>query len=82
MNAVSSRAFDGDIGGAKRAADQGPVLITDHGRPAYVLMTYADYETLRRPQLSAAEALAMPEGGDFETEFPRVALAVRDQDFE
>ena len=29
MNAISSGAFDGDIGGAKRAADKGPVLITD-----------------------------------------------------
>ncbi len=82
MNALSNRAFDQDTGAAKKAAEQGPVVITDGGSPAYVLMTYAAYEKLRRPHLSAAEALAMPEGGDFETEFPRLPWKVRDVDFD
>ena len=82
MSALSSRAFNQDTSAAKRAAEQGPVVITDRGRPAYVLMTYAACERSRGPQLSAADALAMPEDGEFETEFPRVALAARDIDLE
>jgi prevent-host-death family protein len=82
MNAFSSRDFNQDTGRAKKAAERGPVVITDRGRPAFVLMTYADYESLRGPELSIAEALAMPEGGDLEIEFPRVSLPFRDVDFD
>jgi hypothetical protein len=46
---ISSRAFDQDVGKAKRAADEGPVTITDRGRPAYVLMTHEDFERLSGP---------------------------------
>jgi prevent-host-death family protein len=45
MAKLSSRVFNQDVGRAKRAADEGPVVITDRGKPAYVLMTY---ETFRQ----------------------------------
>ena len=32
----SSREFNQDTSGAKKAAAQGPVFITDRGRPAYI----------------------------------------------
>lgn len=31
---VSARAFNHDVSAAKRAADVGPVMITDRGEPA------------------------------------------------
>ena len=35
----SGRQFNQDASGAKRAAADGPVFITDRGRPSHVLMT-------------------------------------------
>ena len=39
----SSRAFNQDASNAKHAAKDGPVIITDRGRPAHVLLTFDDY---------------------------------------
>jgi len=46
MAQMSSREFNQDTSGAKKAAEEGPVYITDRGRPAHVLLTYEDYEQL------------------------------------
>lgn len=46
MTTISARDFNRDVSAAKRAADRGPVTITDRGRPAYVLLTRVDYEKL------------------------------------
>jgi hypothetical protein len=43
---VSSREFNQDTSGAKRAAERGPVFITDRGRPSHVLLTFEAYEKL------------------------------------
>lgn len=43
---MSSREFNQDTSGAKKAAAHGPVYITDRGRPAHVLLSYEDYERL------------------------------------
>ncbi len=43
---ISSREFNQDTSGAKKAAAHGPVYITDRGRPAHVLLSYEDYERL------------------------------------
>lgn len=43
---ISSREFNQDTSRAKKAAEQGPVYITDRGRPAHVLLTYEAYERL------------------------------------
>jgi prevent-host-death family protein len=43
---MSSREFNQDTSRAKRAALDGPVYITDRGRPAHVLLTYETYERL------------------------------------
>ena len=41
---MTSREFNQHTSRAKAAADHGPVIITDRGKPAYVLTTYATYE--------------------------------------
>ena len=46
VTTISSREFNQDVSRAKRAADSGPVIITDRGRPAYVLMRYDTYRPL------------------------------------
>ena len=60
ITTLSSRAFNQDASKAKNAAKEGPVIITDRGRPAHVLLTFDDYKKLtgqrtsiRRPTLTA-----------------------------
>jgi prevent-host-death family protein len=43
---MTSREFNQDTSGAKKAAERGPVYITDRGRPAHVLLTFEAYEEL------------------------------------
>ena len=43
---MTSRDFNQDTSRAKKAAETGPVYITDRGRPAHVLLTFDDYERL------------------------------------
>ena len=68
MQTLSSREFNQDTARAKRAANDGPVFITDRGKRAYVLLTNAEYERLTRAPKSIVEALAMPGGEDIELE--------------
>lgn len=44
---ISARSFNQDVSAAKRAADDGPVVITDRGNPAYVLLSISEYRALR-----------------------------------
>lgn len=64
---VSSREFNQDTSGAKKAAEHGPVYITDRGRPAHVLLTFEAYEELVGPH-RALDLLAEP-GGVADVEF-------------
>jgi len=68
----SSREFNQDVGKAKRAADQGPVTITDRGNPAYVLMTHNDYLQLLRRRPSVVDLLNHEESKDLEFEPARM----------
>ena len=69
---LSSRAFNQDTSGAKRAARQGPVFITDRGRPAHVLLTIEEYDVLTKKQPNLAELLTPPEGDDVAFDPPRI----------
>lgn len=46
MTMISAREFNQNISGAKRAAQSDPVIITDRGDPAFVLMSYATFKEL------------------------------------
>jgi PHD/YefM family antitoxin component YafN of YafNO toxin-antitoxin module len=69
---LSSRSFNQDTGGAKRAARNGPVFITDRGRPAHVLLTIEDYRKLAGAQPSIVDMLAMPGAAEIEFDPPRL----------
>ena len=66
MNAITAREFNRDVSAAKRAADDGPVVITDRGQPAYVLMSIADYERLQGDGRDLVSRLAMVDEVEFE----------------
>jgi prevent-host-death family protein len=73
VTTLTSREFNQDTSGAKKAARRGPVFITDRGRPAHVLLTIEDYRRLTGGDISLAEALAQPgNAADFEFKPPRL----------
>lgn len=66
---MSARAFNQDVSGAKRAAAQGPVVVTDRGEPTFVLMSIEEYRRLTQEGCDEFPArLRMDEPGD--VEFP------------
>lgn len=68
VTTVSSREFNQDASGAKRAAQNGPVFITDRGRPAHVLLTIDEYRRLSASAGSIVELLGMSEADAVEFE--------------
>ena len=76
MRSMSAQEFNRDVSAAKRAANLGPLLITDRGDPAYVLMSVTDYKALEQPRASLATLLAA--GHDFQLDLPERTVSVRD----
>ncbi|KAA1419687.1 type II toxin-antitoxin system Phd/YefM family antitoxin [Nocardioides humilatus] len=64
VTTMTSREFNRDVSAAKRAAADGPVVITDKGRPSHVLLSVTDYERLTGRAGRMAERLAASEAGD------------------
>ena len=63
---VSSRAFNQNASGAKRAGSKGPVILTDRAPPAPVLPAIEACQKLTQKTANRADLLAMPDlqGGD------------------
>ena len=57
MKTVSSREFNSDVAGAKRAAALEPLFITDRGQPAFVLLSVEKFRELTRSGKSALDTL-------------------------
>lgn len=76
VTTLTSREFNQDTSGAKKAARHGPVFITDRGRPAHVLLTIEEYQRLTGGHMSLAEALAQQCDSDFDFDPPRVGDGV------
>ena len=72
ITTLSSREFNQDSGRAKKAAERGPVFITDRGKPAHVLLTIEHYRKLAGDDASIIDKLAMPIASDIDFEPPRL----------
>jgi prevent-host-death family protein len=81
ITTLSSRELNQDIARAKKAAKNGPVFITDRGKPAYVLLSIEEYQRLTMQRRNIADSLAMPEAADIEFEPQRVTIETRPGDF-
>jgi prevent-host-death family protein len=81
ITTLSSREFNQDTGRAKKAASQGPVFITDRGKPAHVLLTIDEYLRITGGHRKIADALAMPDGADIEFDPPRADISLRPTEF-
>jgi prevent-host-death family protein len=79
VTTMSSREFNQDTSRAKNAALDGPVVITDRGIPAHVLLSFAEFKKLSHQKTKIGDLLAMDEYLDVElplpkaSEFPRPA---------
>jgi len=82
LHTYSSREFTRDVGAAKRAAAQGPVFITDRGKPAFALLKIEDYYELTGKQeislLDLMDAIPGGDGIEFEPQKARIELTVAD----
>jgi prevent-host-death family protein len=80
ITSLSSRELNHDVSSAKRAAQNGPVIITDRGKPSHVLMTYAEFERLTGKRRNLVDALSMSGLSDIDFDPPRVEIAPRGVD--
>lgn len=72
ITTLSSRDLNMDLGRAKRASKEGPVIITDRGKPAHVLLSFDEYQRITGNQESIVDALGMPAGVEsIDIDFPR-----------
>lgn len=82
ITTITSRQFNQAASEAKRAANKGPVFITDRGRPAHVLMSFEEYQRLTKQRRNIADALAMPDDmSDIDFDPPLATIDIRPADF-
>ena len=81
ITTFSSRELNQDIGRAKKAAHDGPVIITDRGKPAYALLTIETYQRLTGQRRSLMQTLSMPGLADIDFDPPRASITSQAADF-
>ncbi len=80
----SSREFNQQVGQAKKAAEFGPVFITDRGVPTHVLLSMEEYRRITTKPMTLAEMVGDPravEGDDLEIP-PRTVWPLRELDLD
>ncbi len=80
ITTISSREFNQDTSSAKKATLQGPVIITDRGRPAHVLLSIEEYQKLTGINANIVDLLVMPEAADIEFDTERAVINHRPVD--
>lgn len=80
VTTMTSREFNQHASDAKKAARNGPVFITDRGRPAHVLLTIEEYRRLTGQQENIATLLAMPGSEDVELDVTPMRDPAREAD--
>ena len=84
VHTVSSRDFTRSVSAAKRAAAQGPVFITDRGRPAFVLLRIEDhYRIAGHAEATLLSVMdGIPGGEAIEFDPPRLDIQIRPAAFD
>lgn len=80
MTTISSREFNQDLSRAKRDAGQGPVFITDRGKPSHVLLSYSEYSRLTSDLPNIVDALSMKGLSDIDFEPEKASIQSRPVD--
>lgn len=66
ITTLSSREFNQDTSRAKKAAADGPVFITDRGKPAHVLLSMQEYQRLSGSRQNIIDLLSLPDPVELE----------------
>jgi len=84
VHTFSSRDFTRDVSAAKRAAADGPVFITDRGRPAFALLKIDDYYRITgHGDATLLDVMdGIPGGDGIEFEPPRLDVHVGTVEFD
>lgn len=84
IHTFSSRDFTRDVSAAKRATADGPVFITDRGRPAFALLKIDDYyRIVGQSEVSLLDVMdGIPSGDGIDFEPPRLSLQLRGTSFD
>jgi hypothetical protein len=79
IHTFSSRDFTRDVSAAKRAAMDGPVFITDRGRPAFALLKIDDYYRMAgKAAPSLLEVMdGIPGGEGFDFDPPKLGIQIQ-----
>ncbi|WIH16469.1 type II toxin-antitoxin system prevent-host-death family antitoxin [Xanthomonas graminis] len=80
MDQFYGESTNQDVARAKKATNNGPVFITDRGKPAHVLLSFEDYQRLTRHRRNIADVLTMLGVADIEFEPPRLTIGARPDD--
>ena len=72
ITTMSAREFNQDVSKAKKAANGGPVFVTDRGRPSHVLLTIEEYHRITGTSANIVELLSMPSDDRLEFDVPRL----------
>ncbi len=75
MTTMSAREFNQDVSAAKREAKRSPVVITDRGQPAFVLLSIEEYQRLSARGDSLVDRLSMDD--DLDVDFEALDLALK-----
>jgi prevent-host-death family protein len=76
VTVISSREFNQNVSRARRAADSGPVVITDRGEPAYVLLRHDEYRRLTTGEPGIRELLDYPGMEEIDFDPPRLGSGI------
>ncbi|MDE0351046.1 MAG: type II toxin-antitoxin system prevent-host-death family antitoxin [Gammaproteobacteria bacterium] len=74
ITTLTSRELNQDVGRAKRAAQAGPVFITNRSHPTHVLLSIEDYRQLAGAGRSLVEALSMEGLADIDFAPPKLRI--------
>lgn len=75
MATMSAREFNQDVSAAKREATKEAVVITDRGRPAFVLLSIDEFRRLGESGADLVDRLSMDE--DVDVDFAPVEFGLR-----
>ncbi|MBX5083422.1 type II toxin-antitoxin system Phd/YefM family antitoxin [Rhizobium lentis] len=74
MSFMTSAAFNQNPSKAKKEASERPLVITDHGEAAYVLVSYAEFQANWKAPETLFSALRDPRADEREFEPERIGF--------
>lgn len=82
LSYMTSATFNQNPSKARQAANENPLVITDHGKPTHVLLTYEEFEAKWKKPKSALSALCDPNPAtDDDFDPPRLSFKNRKVEF-